>query len=90
MAAYLRCLNLPVNSNIALISKNCAHFISCHLAIWMAGHATVAPYPTFYAKTVERILSHSEAKLPFIGKLADWHVRMSLARDPGSGFASGD
>jgi hypothetical protein len=36
------------------------------------------------------ILSHSEAKLLFIGKLDDWHVRMSLAGHPGLGFASCD
>ncbi|MCB1733352.1 MAG: AMP-binding protein, partial [Halieaceae bacterium] len=52
MAAYLRSLELPPGSNIALISKNCAHFIICDLAIWMAGHATVALYPTLNADTV--------------------------------------
>jgi long-subunit acyl-CoA synthetase (AMP-forming) len=46
MAAYLRSLDLPPNSHIGLVSKNCAHFIMCDLAIWMAGHATIALYPT--------------------------------------------
>jgi len=72
MAAYLRSLELPENSNIALISKNCAHFIMCDLAIWMAGHATVALYPTLTAETVAWILDHSEARLLFVGKLDDW------------------
>ena len=30
MATYLNALDLPANSNIALISKNCAHFF-CNL-----------------------------------------------------------
>ena len=72
MAAYLRSLNLPDNSQIALISKNCAHFIICDLAIWMAGHTTVALYPTLNAATVRYILEHSESRLVFIGKLDDW------------------
>jgi long-subunit acyl-CoA synthetase (AMP-forming) len=72
MAAYLRSLQLPPGSNIALISKNCAHFIICDLAIWMAGHATVALYPTLNADTVSYILEHSDARLVFIGKLDDW------------------
>jgi long-subunit acyl-CoA synthetase (AMP-forming) len=72
MAAYLRSLNLPEHSHIGLISKNCAHFIICDLAIWMAGHATIALYPTLNASTVSYILDHSDSKLLFVGKLDDW------------------
>lgn len=72
MAAHLRSLDLPPGSNIGLISKNCAHFIMCDLAIWMAGHVSVALYPTLNADTVAYILDHCEAKLVFIGKLDDW------------------
>ncbi len=72
MAAYLRSLDLPPNSNIAMISKNCAHFIIAELAIWLAGHCTVALYPTLNADTVNYILDHSESKLLFVGKLDDW------------------
>jgi long-subunit acyl-CoA synthetase (AMP-forming) len=82
MAAYLRSLDLPENSHIALISKNCAHFIICDLAIWMAGHATVALYPTLNADTVSYILDHSDAKLVFIGKLDDWdEIRQGIPAD---------
>ena len=72
MATYLKSLNLPPGSNIAQISKNCAHFIMTDLAIWMAGHCSVALYPTLNAGTVEWILQHSESKLLFVGKLDDW------------------
>jgi long-chain acyl-CoA synthetase len=72
MAAYIESLDLPPCSHIAMISKNCAHFIIAELAIWMAGHATVALYPTLNADTVNYILEHSEAKLLFVGKLDDW------------------
>jgi long-subunit acyl-CoA synthetase (AMP-forming) len=68
-AAYLRSLELPEKSQIAIVSKNCAHFIMADLAIWMAGHVSVALYPTLNTETVEYILEHSESKFIFVGKL---------------------
>jgi long-chain acyl-CoA synthetase len=72
VAAHLRSLELPPRSNIAILSKNCAHFIMTDLAIWMAGHVSVALYPTLNAQTVQYILEHSESKLLFVGKLDSW------------------
>ncbi len=72
MAAYIKTLDLPAKSKIALLSKNCAHWIIADWAIWMAGHVTVPLYPTLNADTVGYILDHSEAKLLFVGKLDDW------------------
>jgi long-subunit acyl-CoA synthetase (AMP-forming) len=72
MAAHLKSLDLEPGSHIGLISKNCAHFILADLAIWMAGHVSVALYPTLNAETIDYILDHSESKLLFVGKLDDW------------------
>ncbi len=72
MAAWLRALELPPGSRVAILSKNCAHFILAELAIWMAGHVSVALYPTLDAATVRYILEHSEAQLLFVGKLDTW------------------
>ncbi len=72
MAAHLRSLDLPPGSHIALISKNCAHFVIADLAIWMAGHASIALYPTLNADTVAYILDHSDSRMVFVGKLDDW------------------
>ena len=74
MANYLKSLNLPPKSNIALLSKNCAHWIMTDLAIWMAGHVCVPLYPTLNAETVRYILNHSESKVLFVGKLDDWET----------------
>ena len=41
MAAYLKSLNLPSNSKIAILSKNCSHWFISDLAIMMSGHITV-------------------------------------------------
>ena len=71
MAAHLNSLELAPESKIAMISKNCAHFIMADLAIWMSGNVSVALYPTLNSSTVEYILTHSDAALVFIGKLDD-------------------
>jgi long-chain acyl-CoA synthetase len=72
MAAHLKALGLPPGARIAILSKNCAHFVIAELAIWMAGCTTVAIFPTETAKTVGYVLEHSEASLLFVGKLDIW------------------
>jgi long-chain acyl-CoA synthetase len=69
MASYLKNLDLPEKSNIALCSKNCAHWIIADLAIWMAGHVSIPIFPILTADIVQYTLEHSEAKLLFVGKL---------------------
>jgi long-chain acyl-CoA synthetase len=72
MAAHLQSLNLPPRSNIAILSKNCAHWMMTDWAIWMAGHVSVPLYPTLAADSIRQILDHSEARLLFVGKLDGW------------------
>ena len=72
MAAYLRSLGYPPGSRIALLSKNCAHWLLADYAIWMAGHVSVPLYPTLAVTTIRHILEHSEARLLFVGKLDGW------------------
>lgn len=72
MAAALRAMDLPAGSKIALISKNCAHWIIADLAIMMSGHVSVPMYPNLHAETIRQILEHSESKVLFVGKLDDW------------------
>ncbi len=81
LAAALKKLNLPPHSPIAMISKNCAHWIITDIAIWMAGHVSVPLYPTLTAESIAYILEHSEAKLVFIGKLDDWKSQKSGVPD---------
>ncbi|WP_397448386.1 AMP-binding protein [Pseudomonas sp. NA-150] len=71
-AHWLRQQELPQGSPIAIISKNCAHWIIADLAIWMAGHVSVPLYPNLTAESVAQVLEHSESVLAFIGKLDDW------------------
>ena len=62
----------PPGAKVAMLSKNCAHFIVAELAIWMAGYTTVAIFPTEGADTVRYVLNHSGARLLFVGKLDSW------------------
>ena len=71
MANYIKGLNLPEKSQIAIMSKNCAYWVIADLAIWMSGHVSVPVYPTLTAETTKFILEHCEAKLLFVGKLDD-------------------
>jgi long-chain acyl-CoA synthetase len=72
MAAHLRSLGLPPGSRIAIVTRNCAHFILCDLAIWMAGHVSVALFPTYPAATLRYVLEHSDSRMLFVGKLDTW------------------
>ncbi len=72
MAAHLQAQGFEPGARIAILSKNCAHFIVAELAIWMSGGTTVAIFPTEKADTVRYVLEHSGASLLFVGKLDSW------------------
>lgn len=69
IAAALRDMDLPHQSKIGMISKNCAHWIICDLAIKMSGHVSVPFYPNLTADQLEQLIEHSESKVLFVGKL---------------------
>ena len=73
MASYIQSLNLEKQSKIAILSKNCAHWIMTDLAIMMSGHVSVPLYPNLSADSLNKILVHSESKLLFVGKLDDFN-----------------
>ncbi|MGB5362316.1 MAG: AMP-binding protein, partial [Aureibaculum sp.] len=72
IAAGVIALDLPEKSHIALLSKNCAHWIMADLAIMMSGHISIPIYPTLNDKSINQILVHSDAKAIIIGKLDDF------------------
>ena len=72
MAAHLQGLGFEPGSRIAILSKNCAHWLMCDFAIWMAGFVSVPLYPTLAAGTIRQIIEHSESRLLFVGKLDGW------------------
>ncbi len=72
VAAGLQALRLPPKSHVALLSKNCAHWMMADLAIMMAGYVSIPIYPTLNADSIRPILEHSEAKAIFALKLDDF------------------
>jgi long-chain acyl-CoA synthetase len=74
VAAYLKAQGWEPGSRVALLSKNCSWWMMTDLAIWMAGYVSVPLYPTLAAETVRQILTHSEAKACFVGKLDGWET----------------
>ncbi len=77
MAMHLRSVGISTGMQVALLSKNCAHFVIAELAIWMAGGTTVAIFPTETPDTISFVLRHSDAKLLFVGKLDSWAEQKS-------------
>ena len=65
----------PPKSKIAILSKNCAHWIMADLAIMMAGHISVPLYANSSAASIKQILEHSESAAIFVGKLDDYDVQ---------------
>ncbi len=72
MAAHLKARDFEPGSTISIVSKNCAEFIMSEMAIWMAGYTASAIYPTLDPETVNYILTHSDSRLLFVGKLDVW------------------
>lgn len=72
IAAGLKSLGIPDGSSIALLSKNCAHWMMADIAIMMAGYVSVPIYPTLNASSIEYILQHSESKAIIVGKLDNY------------------
>lgn len=72
MAAHLQAQGWAPGSKVAILSKNCAWWMMSDLAIWMAGHVSVPLYPTLAPETIRQILTHSESKALFVGKLDGW------------------
>ena len=69
IATALASLGMDPGDRVAILAKNCAEWVLADLAIAMAGMVSVPIYPTAGADTVAYIISHSEAKALFVGKL---------------------
>jgi len=100
IAAFLQAQGYPPGACIAIMSKNCAHWIMADLAIWMAGYVSVPLYPTLTAASVRQVLEHSEARAIFAGKLDAWEpmlagipenlLRIAFPSSPPNSYASWD
>jgi len=84
IANFLNNLKLDKKSKVAIISKNCAHWIIADLAIMMSGHISVPIYANVNKETTKYILEHSASKVVFVGKLEepDWkEIKKGIPRN---------
>ena len=72
MAQALQSMDIFPGDHVAILSKNCAHWMMADVAIMMAGCVSVPIYPTLTATSIKPILQHSDAKAIIIGKLDDY------------------
>ena len=53
MAAWLQAKGYEPGSKVAILSKNCVHWVLADWAIWMAGYVSVPIYPNVTPHTPE-------------------------------------
>ncbi|GAL10736.1 long-chain-fatty-acid-CoA ligase [Vibrio astriarenae] len=71
LASALQNLGAKPGDRIALISKNCAEWFICDLAMSLGDFVSVPIFPTAAADTIEYCITHSGSKILLAGKLDD-------------------
>ncbi|WP_045414510.1 AMP-binding protein [Vibrio owensii] len=71
LVSALRNLGVQPGDKVALVSKNCAEWLICDLAMMLGDYVSVPIFPTAGADTIEYCLTHSESKALIGGKLDD-------------------
>ncbi len=72
MTSALQKLGLRKGDHVAIYSKNCYHWILTDLAVMMGGFVSVPLYYNLSATQLGHVLSQSDAKVVFVGKLDNW------------------
>ncbi|MGF1696777.1 AMP-binding protein [Vibrio kyushuensis] len=71
LVSALNKLGAEPGDKVALISKNCAEWFICDLAMMLGDFVSVPIFPTAGAETIEYCATHSESKFIIAGKLDD-------------------
>ncbi len=72
LVRVLQGMGLEPGDKVAIVSKNCYHWIVSDLALMMGGFVSVPFYPNLTAKELNQVLTASEARVMLVGKLDDW------------------
>lgn len=75
--SFLQAQGLTAGDKVAILSKNCAHWIIADLALMLGGYISVPIYPTANDETISFVLEHAECKGVIIGKLDGWEKQQS-------------
>lgn len=71
LASALEGLGAQPGDRVALVSKNCAEWFICDLAMMLGDFVSVPIFPTAGADTIQYCIEHSESKIVIAGKLDD-------------------
>lgn len=71
LVSALRALGANPGDKVALISKNCAEWFICDLAMMLGDYISVPIFPTAGSDTIEYCLNHSGSQHIIVGKLDD-------------------
>ncbi len=83
LVSALQALGAEPGDKIALISKNCAEWFICDLAMMLGDYISVPIFPTAGSDTIEYCLNHSQSKHIIVGKLDESEaVKSALTQLP--------
>ncbi len=71
LISALKAQGFQEGDKIGIISKNCAEWFITDLALMLGNFISVPVFPTASADNISYVLSHSETKALFVGKLDD-------------------
>ncbi|MCP4299135.1 MAG: AMP-binding protein [Gammaproteobacteria bacterium] len=80
-AAWLERRYGASQKNIALLSRNRAHWLMADLAIIASGNVTIPLFTTLAASTAEYILNFTEARVLILGEADNWDVVREVLPD---------
>ncbi len=83
LVSALRNLGIQPGDKVALISKNCAEWFICDLAMMLGDYVSVPVFPTAGADTIKYCLMHSESKVLIGGKLDDAKATQQVINELG-------
>lgn len=72
LMTFLKAQGLKPGDKVAILSKNCTHWIISDIALMLSGYVSIPIYPTANVDTIKFVLQHSESKLILVGKLDNW------------------
>ncbi len=72
IASALKSKGLKKGDHIGIFSKNCYHWILADLAIMMCECVSIPFYPNINSKQLDDLISKSDVKALFVGKLDNW------------------
>jgi long-chain acyl-CoA synthetase len=70
--------NYPAQTKIAILSRNCAHWVMADLAAISSGNVTIPLFTTLPPETTDYILNFAEVDVIILGQAENWDIVESV------------